>query len=353
MDAVDPRLSFYKSEDGMKVLIVQTGFLGDTILSTPAISAARELFPQAELHLLTTPAAAPLFRNHPQLARVSVFDKRGKRSGLSGLFAMARELRLENYAQVFSLHKSARTALLLWLARIPLRYGFSEAALRFLYTKTAPRKDLPHDVLRNLAIFRVLGREPQSFLGELELPLSPEVEAEAKKLLGPGDAAPLVVIAPGSVWATKRWRIEGFAEVVEGLLKKGYRIVVIGGPEDAALGKRIREMTIGKLLDLTGRTSLLVSAAVIKQSALLITNDSAPLHLASSTKTPTVAIFCATVPEFGFGPWRNKHELVGVNGLACRPCGRHGGNSCPIGTLVCQTELAGSTVLAAAERLLS
>ena len=337
----------------MKVLIVQTGFLGDVLLSTPVIGATRELFPDAEIHFLTTPAAAPIISSHPEVHRVLIFDKRRTRKGLAGLWSMATELRHERYDAVFSLHKSARTALLLCLAKIPVRYGFSEAAMHFLYTKTTARRDLPHDVLRNLAIFRVLGREPESFVGELELGISADVEAEAERLLGQENSAKIVAIAPGSVWATKRWRMEGFADVARTFIAKGYRVVLIGGPEDIPLGNHIAQLVEGRVLDLTGKTSLLVSAAVIKHSAVLITNDSAPLHLASSTKTPTVAIFCATVPEFGFGPWRNKHELVGVSGLSCRPCGRHGGNTCPIGTFVCQTELSEGMVIAAAERLLA
>jgi len=340
----------------MKILLAQTGFIGDVILSSPVIQALRELYPDAEIDLLTTPLAAPLFAAHAELKKVIVFDKRASRKGFRGLLKMAADLRREQYAAVFSLHKSARSALLYWLAGIPQRYGFREAALPWLYSDTARRSDLPHDVLRNLAILRNLGREPESFTGELSIVLSDEARASAAELLGRvSDSQRLVAIAPGSVWATKRWHVEGFIEVVRILLAQNFTVVLLGGPEDQALGEQIQQAHSGtdEIVNLIGRTSLPVSAAVIARAALLLSNDSAPLHLGSAVKTPVVAIFCATVPEFGFGPWRVEHAVVGVSGLSCRPCGRHGGNTCPTGTLACQRQLAPQSVVDSILRILA
>ena len=121
----------------MKLLLVQTGFLGDVILSSPVISALADCYPQAEISVLTTPLARELVCYHPRVSETLVFDKRGKDSGLFGLLRMVRTLRSKDFAVVFSLHKSYRTALLLRLAGIKTRYGFAEASMPWLYSSTA------------------------------------------------------------------------------------------------------------------------------------------------------------------------------------------------------------------------
>ena len=336
----------------MKILLIQTGFLGDTVLSTPVIENLYRLFPGAEIFALTTPQGAELMRFHPYLKGVLTFDKRRSDSGFGGLFSMIKRIASYEFDIAFSLHKSSRTSLLLKLAGIPVRYGFSEAALSWLYTKTAHRRDLKHDVLRNLAILRVLGHEPENLTQNLTVNLSVDAIAEAERALI-GIKNPMVGIAPGSVWATKRWTPEGFSKVADMLAREGYSVVILGGPDDREVAELVCKNSSSSFVNLAGRISLLGAAAVIDRLQLLITNDSAPLHLASARKTPTVAIFCATVPEFGFGSWDVPHVNLGVPGLDCRPCGRHGGKTCPTGTHACQLQLSAETVFLAARQLLN
>ena len=127
---------------------------------------------------------------------------------------------------------------------------------------------------------------------------------------------------------------------------------VNGQVTDLQVSNQVEGVSGVPIVNLVGKTDLVLSAAVISQLSLLITNDSAPLHLASATGTPVVAVFCATVPEFGFGPWQVIHETIGVSGLACRPCGRHGGQHCPTGTHACQVGLSSRAVIEAAQRVL-
>lgn len=344
-----------------KILLVQTGFIGDVVLSTPVISNLRKLYPQARLSLLTTPLAAPLFEHDSRLSQVLVFDKRGKDKGWAGLRRMSGRLRSEGFSTVFSLHKSWRTAVLLYLAQIPLRYGFAQAKGASLYTQRARRNDLSHEAERNLAIFRCVGREPEDLSRELHLEIPKAALERTDRILGQAQQAlprrpahtPLVGIAPGSVWATKRWTTRGFAEVACALHDRGYQIVLIGGKADIAVAQEIERKSSVPLINLAGTTDLLDSAAVISRLRLLITNDSSPLHIASACATPVVAVFCATVPEFGFGPWFVSSETVGLARLSCRPCGRHGGRNCPTGTYACIDELPPAVVLEAAARVLS
>lgn len=335
-----------------RILIVQTGFLGDVILTTPVIRAVHERYPDAQISFLTTPAAEPLVRHHPLLSQVFVFDKRGKESGIRGLFAVAGLLREQNFSRVFSLHKSLRTAALLALAKIPERFGFREAAGKFLYTRTAPRRDRKHDVERNLAILRNVGMEPEQLPATIEVHLSSVEELFLDRFLRSLPPRRLVGIAPGSVWLTKRWTTEGFIDVARHFLERGDEVILVGGKDDRDTAAAIETAFPGRIHNFVGQVSLLESAALVSKLSILVTNDSAPLHLASAFSIPTVALFCATVPEFGFGPWKTISETVGVDGLECRPCGRHGGNRCPTGTHACRLDLRSVAVIAAAERVL-
>lgn len=337
----------------MKILLVQLGFLGDVVLSTPVISTLKKKYPDAKITILTTPIARDLVINHPQVDSVITFDKRKKQRGFKGVFAMAKILREGDFSIVFSLHKSWRTAFLLLLARIPLRYGFSNASGAFLYSKTANRRKDDHEVLRNLALLTTIGIKAEESELKMSLGLSPESIASAKKSLENLNGKLLIGIAPGSVWATKRWTASGFAAVAQNLSSRGFGIVLVGGPDDLSIASEIENNCGVPILNLVGKVPLIVSSAVISQLRLLISNDSAPLHIASALQIPVVAIFCATVPEFGYTPWMVPSENVGVQDLDCRPCGRHGGNICPRGTHACQLGLAPEVVLAAVDRLLN
>ena len=168
-----------------------------------------------------------------------------------------------------------------------------------------------------------------------------------------GDAAHdehLIALAPGSVWATKRWPF--FPELARELTKRG-RVVVLGTDADRSLATAIKEATNDAAIDATGRLSLLASAELIGRAKLLVSNDSAPLHLASAMNTPTLAIFGPTVPEFGFGPLAERAVVAGKTDLACRPCDRHGPQKCPLGHWRCMREITPSAVSSLANELLT
>jgi heptosyltransferase-2 len=319
------------------VLVVQTSFLGDLVLTTPLLGEIRRRFPEARVSVLATPRAAPILEGHPAVDRVLVDDKRGRDRGLGGVLAAAARLAGCRFDTVLSPHKSLRTALCLRLARIPRRIGFRESRGWFLFTDTVRRDRDRHDVERNLCLLRAFGIEPEECERRLELAVSPGAAAAAERLLAevaPG-AGPLHGIAPGSVWATKRWRAAGFAEVARRLVEEhGGRALVLGGPEDRTLAEEIVRRSGGKAADLAGRTDLPALVAVIARLDCLVTNDSAPLHIGSALGVPRVAVFCATSPRQGFGPW-GEHAAVVETDLECRPCARHGGPRCPRGTADC------------------
>jgi heptosyltransferase-2 len=170
-------------------------------------------------------------------------------------------------------------------------------------------------------------------------------------LLAAHDATndPLIAVAPGSIWATKRWRF--YPELARELDRLG-RIVVVGGPGDGAYAREISQATHGSAIDATGQLSLLASAALIARASVLVTNDSAPLHLASAMNTPTVAIFGPTVTAFGFGPLASRRAVMEVQGLECRPCSSHGPMTCPLGHFRCMLDLGPERVLAAVREIM-
>jgi heptosyltransferase-2 len=297
---------------------------------------------------MVRPEAAPLLAGHPDVDRLMIDDKRGRDRGALGWLRVARRVRGERFDLAVSPHRSLRTALLLAAARIPRRVGFRDSRGAPLYHVRVRRDRRRHDVERNLALVEPFGGAPGP--PRLHLAVSSEAAARAAALL-PGGPGPLVGLAPGSVWATKRWTPAGYAAVAARLAADGARCVVLGGPEDVALAEDIRRRADAGVTVLAGRTDLATLVAVVDRLALLVANDSAPMHVAGARAVPVVAVFCATTPAFGFGPYGPRTAVVEAD-LACRPCARHGGRRCPRRTEDCMRLVSPTEVLAAARALL-
>lgn len=333
----------------MKILLVQTSFLGDTVLSTPVIGALKRLFPQSELWMMTTPAAAALVRRDPLLAGVLEFDKRGAERGVAGMLRKAGAIRAMGFDRVYALHRSARTSLLLWLTRIPLRIGFGDCSLRWLYHRTVERDRSQHDVIRNLSI---VGAEAGSETLPQSIRLFPPPRSELPaELLGKLERlGRYALLVPGSVWRTKRWQPGGYREVAKHCIASGLSVVLAGAPGEESVA---REVGTGlPVLDLTGSIPLDAFLEVVRRAVVVVCNDSMALHVASGFAVPTVAVFCATSPAFGFGPWMNRSIVVERAELTCKPCAPHGGHRCPLGTEDCSRLVAPTEVISALDQLL-
>ncbi len=328
----------------MTSLVIQTAFLGDVVLTTPLLEAlAARLGP---VDVVTTPAAAPLLEPHPAVRRVIPYDKRGRDRGLRGLLALARSLRAARYDAAYLPHRSLRTALLAWLARIPTRIGFRDGWPLF-YTDARPRPGGggTHEIDR-LLLLADAGPTPERPSLHLTAADREEVEGFLREH---GIPESFVALAPGSIWGTKRWSY--YKELGERLAART-AIVTVGGPDDAALGAEIVAAVRragGRGANACGRLTARESAELIRRAALLVTNDSAPLHFAQAVGTPTVAIFGPTVPAFGFGPRGARDRVVEVAGLSCRPCSAHGPPTCPLGHHLCMKSLQVESVLHAVD----
>ncbi|MBK7257603.1 MAG: lipopolysaccharide heptosyltransferase II [Ignavibacteriae bacterium] len=340
-----------------RFLVFHTAFIGDLVLTLPVTQALRAAYPDAWIGVVAIPAAGSLLHGHPSIDEVIVYDKKGTDRGVGGFFTLVRRMRALHAATAIVPHRSLRSALAVWFAGIPRRVGFTTSAAAMLFTDRVPYDPAAHEVDRNLALLGPVGVDPRGARRPV-LPLSSDDAVVVDRALGrtggATGAAPLVALAPGSVWFTKRWPARHFASLAMGLSRAGCQVVLIGGKEDRSLcGEIAAACTEGETAkNMAGELTLRQSAELLRRCRLVVTNDSSPLHIAGAVGTTTFAIFGATVPAFGFGPLGPIDRTFGVEGLSCRPCAIHGGDRCPIGTFDCMERLDPDTILRAALDLL-
>ncbi|HXF95199.1 MAG TPA: lipopolysaccharide heptosyltransferase II [Gemmatimonadales bacterium] len=324
--------------------MIQTAFLGDVVLTTPLLAVLAQR--HGPVDVVTHPGAAPLLETHPAVRRVIVYDKHGRERGPGALWRLARKLRADRYAVAYLPHRSLRSAALAWLARVPSRIGFHDG-WPTLYTEVRRRPAEGHEIDRLLALAGV-PRPPGTRPTLALLPSDRGVAERALREAGIGHG--FVALAPGSIWGSKRWPY--YPDLGAALAERGSPVVVLGSRQDESLGDTVVgavRRAGGQAVSTCGRLSLRESAALIGLAAVLVTNDSAPLHLAQAVETPVVAIFGPTVPAFGFGPRGPRDRALGVPGLDCRPCHRHGPPACPLGHHRCMRDLTVAEVLHAIE----
>jgi heptosyltransferase-2 len=330
-----------------RILIIQTAFIGDVILCTPLIKVLRETFPEAFISFLLIPETENVLENNPHLNELLVYDKRKKR-GLGSFLQIVTRVKQGRFDLAIIPHRSLRSALLAYLSGIPERIGFDRAAGSFLFTRKVVYRANAHEVDRNLSLLSSFGSDLSDSSPEL-FPSS-EDSSFARKLLsaaGIAEGDEIVGVAPGSVWATKRWLPERFAEISDLLLKEaGAKVVFLGSEEDRTLCERIADSMTENPVIAAGKTSVLQSAAIMSLCRVILSNDSAPVHIASAMRIPVVAIFGSTVPEFGFAPCGVDHLIIQKQ-LDCRPCGIHGKRRCPEKHFRCMQDISTEEVFEA------
>ena len=338
-----------------RILVIQTAFIGDVVLTLPIFQVLRREFPLATIDAVVIPRAADVLTGHPAISHVIIYDKRGRDRGIARFLHIVADIRRGGYDVAVVPHRSIRSVLLAWLGGIPRRIGFDRSSGRLLWTDTVRYRKEGHEIDRNLSLLEpLLGHPVARELPNLE-PLH-EDDAVVDDLLASSGVRSehLIAIAPGTAWKTKQWPPERYADLCRVLVREAHGIVLIGGAEDDALCRRILgHAGSGSSVNTAGRLTLRQSAALLKRCRLLVCNDSAPMHLAEAVGTPVVAIFGATVPAFGFGPAGPCDVVLETMGLPCRPCSIHGGPECPIGTFDCMVRIEPPAVLEAVERIIS
>ncbi len=321
-----------------KFVIWQTAFLGDLILTTPLIASLKKMYPDSQIDIITKPFGKEVLKENPHVNNIIIFDKR-KNSNIK----LIKKLRKERYSIAISPHRSHRASYSLFLSGTPERIGFDKAGFSFLYTKTVPHRfDGIHEIERNLSLLKTLDRYDENILEKYPEIFLREEEDNFYREYGLNDKD-YIIIAPGSKWETKRWTKEGFSAVID-YLSKRENVILIGGKEDIEFTSQILGNVKTKPVNLVGKTSLRETFSIVKHAKALISNDSAPVHMAVAFNTPVVDIYGPTVKEFGFYPYRNG-VVVEIDNISCRPCGLHGHKKCPIKTHECMEGIKPSMVI--------
>ena len=325
-----------------RALIIQTAWLGDTVFTSALATSLLRCWPSLELDLCVSPRGRDVARAIPGVGFVHLFDKAGTDRGLRGLRRVAARLRTRQYDLAVLPHRSLRTALLAFLAKIPRRVGFAGGAGALLYTervRTAEKIFLR----READLARALGAEPAQML----LQPRPEWMAAAREALGPAAGEKLAALCIGSEWETKIWPAERVAALARLLAGRGLRPVLLGSARDKAMAARIGGA--GACIDTTGNP-VGEALAVLSMSALCVGGDTGLVHAARALGVPTVTLFGPTSAEAHlFGPRQRAVSLQ----LSCSPCSAHGTHRCPLGHHRCMRDLDEERVASACQAVMS
>jgi len=326
-----------------RFLIIQTAFLGDAVLVTSIVEKLHAWYPDATIDLVVRKGNHGLFDGHPFLRKLYVWDKRGSKN--RNLFALISELRKTEYDHIINCQRFLSTGLMTVLARGKEKVGYDKNPLSFLFNRKVEHRigDGRHEVDRLNALIEHLtdGTRPMPQL----YPTANDRNKVGTLLTGHvKGSASYACIAPASVWFTKQWPEAKWIELITAL-PADLQVFIIGAPGDSGLAQRLIAAT-GRGVDLTRELKLLESAALMEGAVMNYVNDSAPLHIASAMNAPVTAVFCSTVPSFGFGPLRETGRVVEtVEKLDCRPCGLHGHRACPKGHFKCALGISIPSVL--------
>lgn len=334
-----------------RILLVRLSSIGDIILTTPLIRCLREKFPASRIDFLTKAKYAELIRHHPGLSTVLEFPDNGD---LRALQAQRGSIRRHQYDLILDLHKNLRSIFLtLGLRRSTIRRIKKYGVRRFFLVKMGLNfyRKIQPVYRRYLDVAADFGVQDDRRGTTLYFPT--HIASAIDDMLAARVSSPenLICLAPGAGKATKRWPLPSFIAVARSLAERGYHCCILGDDRDRLLGRELMQ-AVPDCIDLTGRLSLLESAAVLRRARLLITNDSGLMHMAEAAGTPVVAIFGSTVRELGFFPYRRQSRVVENPTIRCRPCSHIGRDRCPRRHFRCMTTLQPARVLAEAAALL-
>jgi len=330
-----------------KILVIQTAFIGDVVLATGLLEKLHTQWPDALVDILVRKGNESLFRQHPFIHEVLIWDK--KKSRYQNLFRLIKYVRHKRYDKVINVQRFAATGLVTVLSKARHTVGFDKNPFSFLFTDVirhiVSEKDEPlHEIERNHQLIC-------SFT---------DGKAAKPKLYPTGDdhrsvaqwkRQPYICIAPASVWFTKQFPANQWTSFISAL-PQTINTYLIGAPGDHGLCEEIRLASKHpSVINLAGQLDFLQSAALMKDAVMNYVNDSAPMHFASSVNAPVTAVYCSTIPAFGFGPLSGNSHIVEVTEpLSCRPCGLHGRKACPLGHFNCARLITDQQLMAVLPR---
>jgi heptosyltransferase-2 len=326
-----------------KFLVIQTAFIGDAILATGLLEKLKATYPDAEIDYLVRKGNESLFVAHPFLNELLIWDKQSGK--YRDLLRLLKKIRKRRYDYVINLQRFAATGFLTVFSFARETIGFDKNPWSVFFSRRVKheigtRENPVHEIERNNRLIEHLcGNKP----GRPALHLPTSILESVQDL----QKEDYICIAPASVWFTKQYPKEKWADFVKSL-PGNQKVYFLGAPQDAGLIDEIIGVDQGKnLVNMAGKLSLLQSAALMKGANMNFVNDSAPMHLASATNAPVTAIYCSTVPWFGFGPLSDTRFIVETSEPpSCKPCGLHGYASCPKQHFSCALTIRNEQLLA-------
>lgn len=349
-------------------VVIQTAFLGDLLLSVPLLVEIRKTWPQDQIILVCRKNFAGLMKSYGVADEVYGI-KKGDRETYRQVLAGIKKHQVE---RVICPHESPRTALLCAQIQTPVKVSYSQFWNSLFFNHRIAKHAKMPDALRQLKLLTPFRDDLQKHFAELEvnqlllkdshhhLTPSPEwgytnlkswatknielaEQMNSKWNLTPQALEKTVLLFPGSVWATKRWTIEGFINVAQTLVLSGYQVRAVGGPGEEIFCQQICD-AVPEVANDGGTLDLPETSWLIAHSCLVIGNDSGPSHMSCLMGTKTLTILGPTDVSFGYRPWGPQAYIAEISGLACRPCGSHGHQKCPVKTHACMKSLSGEHV---------
>lgn len=326
-----------------KILIIQTAFIGDVVLATGVLEKLHAQWPDASLSILVRKGNESLFHEHPFLHEILVWDK--TKFKYRHLLQLLKKIRKSRYDTVINIQRFAATGILTALSGAKQTIGFDKNPFSFLFSdmirhEVSSVNDHMHEFERNHQLIR-------QFTDEIPAKpaLYPTKEDEAT--VAQWKMKDYICIAPASVWFTKQFPADQWTMFIKAL-PKNIPVYLIGAQSDHTLCESIKlQTTHASVTNLAGRLNFLESAALQKDALMNYVNDSAPMHFASAVNASVTAVYCSTIPAFGFGPLSDNRYIVEIAApLACRPCGLHGRKVCPLGHLHCAKLITTEQLLA-------
>jgi lipopolysaccharide heptosyltransferase I len=332
-----------------KILLIKLSAVGDVVHTIPVLNKLRRRYPTAQLDWLVTPPIAELLRHHSGITNVIEFEREAwstpwRLTPFASYARLAAKLRAAAYDLVIDMHGQFRTAALTLATRAPARIGFDRPRagvwdasprkfpeqarkhawqgaregswLAYTHHIPVPTLDL-HAVDRYLNVGPILGLDREHADFSFPIPQSAVSHVEALLAQHGVNRRQIVIMAPGTIWETKHWGNDKFAEVARHFMSKGFAVVLIGSRRERIVCEEVADLARGAV-DLAGMTTLSELAALIRRSAISITNDSGPMHLAVALSRPVVSIFGPTDPVW-IGPYGRPNAVLHVD-LQCSPC---------------------------------
>jgi len=318
------------------ILVIQTAFIGDVILATSLLESLRSIFPAASIDFLLRKGNQNLLEKDPRLRKVLVLDKSEK---YKSLIRVISDIRSARYDLLVNLQRFTTTGIVTILSGAKYTIGFNKNPLSLLFDHR-----VKHEIGEEGTNLHEIDRNHHLINSLTELgPAKPKlfIPDSASDKIKNYTGKPYICIAPASVWFTKQYPASGWVSLINSL-PSDLTIYLLGAASEYQLAAQIVSGCEGhsEVINLAGELNLLESAALMKQAKLVYTNDSAPMHLASAVNAPVCAVYCSTIPAFGFGPLSDFARIVEVDSpLYCKPCGLHGYKSCPEGHFKCAKDI--------------